>query len=52
MEAKKITVGEMPKCSTGGLLNNGKLMCGYIIVGGKVCGFSGSCSLKVVAEIK
>ena len=41
---------EKPVCKVGGLIG-ARAMCGYVIVGGKYCGYSGDCPHKSIAEM-
>ena len=44
---KEQRVNDKPKCTVGGVLQNGRAMCGYVIVGGVFCAASrGECNLQ------
>ena len=38
---------DRPRCAVGGVIRRG-VMCGYVIVGGKFCGWPGGCEHKSV----
>ncbi|GHC72931.1 hypothetical protein GCM10007320_09160 [Pseudorhodoferax aquiterrae] len=44
----EVTPAARPQCAVGGMFRPG-VMCGSVIVGGKLCGFAGDCTHKRAA---